>query len=129
MTTENPPSSDMIKETSKSVDLSPEQLTAFFGEGHQCTPGESYTIVLKAGDKDESGYQNFTVDESATEAEGTAEDLASEEDSGMGELPGESEEPSSSEEEKSAFGYDRAKLTARRKRQAPKLSAKDLEME
>jgi hypothetical protein len=125
MTTENPPSSDMIKETSKSVDLSPDQLTSLFGDGHECVPGESYTIVLKAGDKDESGYQNFTVDKSATEKESSPEDMSSEED--MSET--ETEEPTSSDEEKSAFGYDREKLMARRRKQAPKLTAKDLEMD
>lgn len=123
MTTENPPSSDMIKESTPSVDLSPEQLTAFFGEGHECTPGETYTIVLKAGDKDESGYQSFTVDKSASEGEDENEGEAE------NKVEIEFEEPSSSEEEQSAFGYDREKLNARRRRQAPKLSAKDLEMD
>lgn len=110
---------DMPTQTSQTVDLSKDQLKALFGEGHDCVPGESYTITLKAGEKTDGGFQKFTVssDGDADNASGDVEAASDE---------GAEEDESSSPEEISALGYDRNKMLAGKRKQAPKISAKDL---
>jgi hypothetical protein len=111
---------DMPVQTSQTVDLSKDQLKALFGEGHDCVPGESYTVTLKAGEKTDGGFQKFTVS-SDGDADNMGDVESETEDEGEVE-----EEESSSPDEISALGYDRNKMLAGKRKQSPKISAKDL---
>lgn len=117
---------DIPTQTTKTIDLSPEQRTALFGED-QLEPGKAYTITLTAGDMTDSGFQTFEV---GSRAEGKIETEVEDEeasDESMGTLPPPEEEPQSNEAEISALGYDRSKLM--KKKPAPKMDAKSLEFD
>ena len=102
----------MATEVDKPVSFSPEQLASIFGEDHDCTPGETYTVTFTAGDKSDDGFQSFT-----------AEPQDSEEDDGTMDPPSDSslhmeDDPDDGEDSDTAspLGYSRKKLTAARKK-------------
>lgn len=111
------PDEKMPTQMAKTIDLSVDQLSALFGD-KPCTPGEKYTVTLTAGETDESGFQKFTA---APESE------AAETPPGGGEMLSDMEDQDDSDSEKAMLGYDRRSLVARRKRQAPKMAATELE--
>lgn len=108
---------NMPTSTTKTLDLTEDQRAALFG-GKECSPGETYTITLRAGDMSEGGQQTFEV------VPGEVEDKEASDES-MGILPPPPEEPEANEAETAALGYDRSKFA--KKKPAPKISARDLE--
>jgi hypothetical protein len=94
---------DMPRSTSKTIDLTPEQREVLFGHT-ECEPGQEYTVTLRTGDMGDSGSQSFEV---------------------VSEEPEDEEDVEAATDESAVLGYDRSKLMG--KKEAPKISARDLE--
>ena len=111
-----PETDDIPTSTTKTVDLTPEQRSALFGDA-PTSSGDSFSVVLKAGDVLENGgAQTFEVVSSRNTADSTTED----EEVAEGEMAPDADE-TSSDDEKKALGYDRGALTGRRKKQSAKV--------
>ena len=103
-----PETDDIPTSTTKTVDLTPEQREALFGDQPPAS-GDTVTVTLKAGDVLENGgAQTFeVVPNAAPEGEPDGDEAPADE--------------SSSDDEKKALGYDRGALTGRRKKQSAKV--------
>ena len=111
-----PETDDIPTSTTKTLELSPEQRSALFGDAPTAS-GDSFSVVLKAGDVLENGgAQTFEVVSTRNTADGPTGD----EEDAEGEMAPETE-GTSSDDEKKALGYDRGALTGSRKKQSAKV--------
>ena len=116
---------DMPTKSQPTIDLTEQQRDALFGGS--CTPGDTYTIKLKAGDLQDAGMQTFDILDKSEDSEAPGvedpDEEAREDAAGVSQPADDEEDPS----ETSMLGYNRKKVIAGRRKIAPKMSPRDLE--
>lgn len=117
---------NMPTKAQPTIDLTEEQRDALFGG--PCSPGDTYTITLKAGDLGDSGVQTFDVVSKGEDSEGPVNDPEEQSrEAANGVLPPDTGDDDEDEAETKALGYNRQKALSGRRKTSPKISAKDLE--
>lgn len=124
---EEPTGAEMPTNTSRTINLSEDQRKTLFGEA-PLEPGVPTTVTLVPGDMGEGGMQSFTVEEApeaAPEPPSTLPPLGDDDDESAEDV----EDPAEAEAPIPGLGYDRAKLTSQRKKNAAPINPKDLEFD